>query len=66
MFTKPGSVETAIVLANGAELVSCIAREVVGNEVADTYAGSELTRSVIYNLAQTKFQSAVSNQIMKG
>lgn len=57
------SQQTLTTLANGAELVRHIAQGVVGNEVADTFNGSPLTRGVLYNLAQTKFQSAVSKHL---
>jgi hypothetical protein len=52
--------QTVVVLANAAELVRCIAQGVIGNEVADTFGGSPLTRDTLYNLAQTKFQQATA------
>jgi len=57
------SVETLATLANGAELVAAIAFEVLGNEVADTLNGSPITRSVVYNLAQTRFQASLSAKL---
>lgn len=54
------SEQTLVVLANAAELVNNIAQGVIGNEVADTFAGNDLTRGVVYNLAQTQFQAAVT------
>lgn len=54
------SERTLVTLANAGELVSNIALEVMGNEVADSFAGSPLTRATIHNLAQTRFQQALS------
>lgn len=54
------STQTAVTLANAGELVRVIAQGVVGNEVADTFNGSPLTRGILYNLAQTRFQAAVA------
>lgn len=51
------SEKTLTTLGNGSELVRAIAQGVVGNEVADTINGSPLTRSIIFNLAQTRFQA---------
>ena len=57
---KKDSQQTLVTLANGAELVRSIAQGVMGNEVADTFQGSALTRGVLLNLAQTQFQAAVA------
>ena len=54
---------TLVTLANGAELVRTIAQGVIGNDIADTFDGSPLTREVLYNLAQTEFQSAVAKNV---
>ena len=58
---KKESEHTLVVLANGSDLVNNIAQNVIGNEVADTFAGSPLSRSIIHNLAQTQFQAAIQN-----
>jgi hypothetical protein len=57
---KKESEHTLVVLANAGDLVNNIAQGVIGNEVADTFAGSPLTGGVVYNLAQTQFQAAVT------
>ena len=54
------SERTLVTLANASELVANVAQGVLGNEVADTFCGSPLTRSMIQNLAQTVFQSKAS------
>lgn len=54
------SERTLVTLANASELVVGISQAVVGNEVADTFNGSPITRSMIHQLAQTKFQQKVS------
>ena len=57
------SQETLVTLANGAELVNNIVQGIVGNDIADTFAGSPLTRAVVYNLAQTEFQAAAAKYL---
>ena len=57
------SQQTLVVLANAGELVQHIAKNIMGNEVADTFDGSPLTRGVLYNLAQAKFQAALAKTI---
>jgi len=54
------SEQSLVTLANASELVTNVAQCVIGNEVADTFNGSTLTRDLIHNLAQTTFQSSVS------
>lgn len=51
---------TLVTLANAAELVRHVVQGVVGNEVADTMNGSPLTRQVIYDFAQSEFQTAIA------
>ena len=60
---KEVSQKTLVTLANASDLVFNIMQGVIGNEVADTFNGSPLTRDIVYNLAQTQFQAAVSAQI---
>jgi hypothetical protein len=57
------SEQTVVTLANAGDLVLRITEQVIGNEVADTLNGSPLNRALIQNLAQTKFQQAVSKYI---
>lgn len=57
------SVMTAAVLANGASLVANIALGVIGNEIANTFAGSPLTLASIYNLSQVTFQAKTANYL---
>ncbi len=57
------SQHTLVVLANGSDLVNNIIQGVIGNEVADTFAGSPLSRGVIHNLAQTQFQAAINKTV---
>jgi len=54
---------TLVTLANAAELVRHIVQGIVGNEVADTLNGSPLTRQVIYDFAQSEFQSSVAKYL---
>lgn len=57
------SEKTVVTLANASELVRCIAQAVVGNDIADTFGGSDLTSNTLYNLAQTSFQKKVQPYI---
>lgn len=57
------SERTLVTLANASELVNNIAQGVIGNEVADTFNGSPLTRATIYNLTQTRIQAALSKHL---
>ena len=59
----PQSEQTLVTLANASELVNNIAQGILGNEVADTFAGSPLSRTVIYNLAQTQFQATLAKHM---
>lgn len=60
------SIQSVTTLGNANELVRVIAQGVLGNEVADTFNGSEISRGVIYNLSQTKFQEAVGKKLGNG
>lgn len=50
-------------LANAAELAGLICEQVVGNECSDTIQGSELTRSTVHQLAQSKFRAELAHQL---
>lgn len=54
---------TLTTLANASELVASVVQEVVGNDLADTINGTPLTRTVIYNLAQSKIQSVLADKM---
>lgn len=55
--------QTLVTLANASELVIAVTQNIVGNEVADTFQGSPLSRELIHNLAQTTFQGGVSKYL---
>ena len=57
------SANTLVVLANASELVAAIAGEVLGDGIASTFAGAELTTNAIHQLAQTQFQATVSTYL---
>jgi hypothetical protein len=64
MFMKlQQSSTTVLTLANASELVCRIAQGVVGNDVADTFNGTPLTRGTLYQLAQTEFQNALGKHL---
>lgn len=52
--------QTIVTGANAGALVQHIVQGVVGNEVADTLQGSPLASGIIQDMAQAKFQQAVS------
>lgn len=61
--SSPLTERTLTTLANGSELVKNVAQAIIGNDVADTMNGSPLTQEVLFNLAQTEFQAAVSSKL---
>lgn len=54
------TLDTIVVLANAADLVCNIASEVVGNEVADTIQGNELSREALNALVMSKLQTKLN------
>ena len=54
------SERTLVTLANASELVISITQNVVGNDIADTFNGSPLSRELIHSLAQTSFRAAIN------
>jgi hypothetical protein len=52
-----------VTLANASELAIIVTQNIVGNEIADTFNGSPLSRELIHNLAQTKFQGSLSKYL---
>jgi hypothetical protein len=54
------SLQTVVTLANAAELTAGIAKEVLGNDVADAVEGSELTSDVVRDIALAQIQSNLS------
>jgi hypothetical protein len=64
MFMKRAECVTSLLtLANSAELVNNIARNVLGNDVADTFQGSVISRGLIYNMVQTQAQQKLADQL---
>jgi len=59
----PETERTVVTLANASELVVAITHNIVGNEIADTFNGSSLSRELIHSLAQTTFQSSLAGHI---
>lgn len=57
------SIMTLATLANASELARIVAQGVLGNEVADSINGSELTRQALYDLSQADFQGSVSTLV---
>lgn len=54
------SLQTVATLANAAELAAGIAKEVLGNDVADMVEGNELTADVVRDIALVQIQSNLS------
>lgn len=53
------SVASVIALGVAGQLVATIVQGVVGNDVADTINGSELTREMLQDQAQLEFQKVL-------
>jgi hypothetical protein len=54
------SLHTVLTVANAAELTAAIAKEVLGNDVADSVEGSELTSDVVRDIAVAQIQQNLS------
>lgn len=54
---------TVVTLGNAAELVAQVSKEVLGKEVADTFAGSPLSVDMVHQLSQSAFQKKVSQEL---
>lgn len=54
---------TIVTLGNAAELVAQVAENVLGKEVANTFAGSPLTKDMIYQLSQSVFQKKIAKEL---
>jgi hypothetical protein len=54
------SLQTVLTVANAAELTAAIAKEVLGNDVADSVEGSELTSDVVRDIAVAQIQQNLS------
>lgn len=59
----PESERTVVTLANASEIVVAVTQCIAGNEIADTFKGSPLSRELIHTLAQTTFQSSLSKYL---
>lgn len=56
------SERSIVTVANALELVGCVAQNTLGNIVADSFAGSPLTRDVINSIVLVQLQKAASMQ----
>ncbi len=54
------SLQTVVTLANAAELTAAIAKDVLGNDVADMVEGNELTTDVVRDIALADIQSKLA------
>lgn len=55
------SVVTASTLANAAELTAAIASEILGGEVAETFAGAPLNKDMLHQLSMSVFQKKINH-----
>lgn len=53
-------VETEVTLGNASELALAIIRGVLGNEIATTITGNELTNSICLSMIQARMQHNLS------
>ncbi len=56
------SLTSLLTAANAAEAVCCIFQSVVGDDVAGTFNGQELTRSAVQALALTEIKNALATR----
>jgi hypothetical protein len=54
---------TVVTLGNAAQLAADVAQNVLGNDVADTFNGSPITRGLVYQMAQSQFNNALSKKL---
>ncbi len=54
---------TIVTLGNAAELVARVSENVLGKEVAETFAGSPLSKDMVHQLAQSNFQKKISQEL---
>jgi hypothetical protein len=54
---------TIVTLGNAAELVAQVAEKVLGKEVADTFAGSPLSKDMVHQLSQSVFQKKIAKEL---
>lgn len=54
---------TIVTLGNAAELVARVAENVLGKEVADSFAGSPLSKDMVHQLAQSSFQKKIGQEL---
>lgn len=57
------SERTLVTLANASEVSVAVTQQIMGNEIADTFNGSPLSRELIQNLAQSVFQGAIQSKV---
>jgi len=54
---------TIVTLGNAAELVARVSEQVVGKEVANSFAGSPLSKDMIHQIAQSNFQKKIGEEL---
>lgn len=59
----PQSQVTLLTLAVSAETARLVMQKVMGNDIADTIAGSRVTQQVLYSNHMTQAQNAVNKQL---
>lgn len=57
------SISSVITLGNATELATGIIRGMLGQEVADTIMGSDLTNEVLHDMIQVEFQKSMTNTL---
>lgn len=57
------SINTLITLGNAAALTAAIAKRVLGEQVASSFAGTELTDAHIHQLTQTVVQRVIAKKV---
>lgn len=60
------SLQSVATVANAVELVAGIAKEVLGNDVADMVQGTELNSDAVRSIAATQIQAEFTHSIRGG
>lgn len=62
---KPQSITTLLTATNAAELICAVSEKVLGDDVATSFAGAELNKQMISQLAQSVFEREISQSMGK-
>ena len=62
---KASSEQTVMTLSNAVTLTGMIVQELLGNAVADTLNGTEVSQAMLFQMAATEINQAFSSELIK-